>query len=240
MGEGSVKYFSGLSILLLLCVSGCFTPAPPVPEVRPLPAGQDDEFSQSRRHIFDFYGARAWVAEPNNPAKGKPWCWYFADEADVTAEVAVAQLLERGVYCVFVKALPAERQAEFYHLMRETGLGERVILAGIGAGADAAYRFAARNPAHVALLYGDSPDCRFLNDDPEILPTLVKNKVPILHVIGTADEVTPPATNSDRVEVVVRQLGGKIEVIRKNGVGHRPYGLANSGALARYILKNRR
>jgi pimeloyl-ACP methyl ester carboxylesterase len=54
---------------------------------------------------------------------------------------------------------------------------------------------------------------------------LVKAKIPVLHVIGDADEVVPIEENSDRLRDAYKALGGHYEEIVKPGGGHHPHGL---------------
>lgn len=61
----------------------------------------------------------------------------------------------------------------------------------------------------------------------DILEPLAKANIPLIHVIGEADDAVPPATNSDIVEERYKALGGTITVFRKPGLGHHPHGLDN-------------
>jgi pimeloyl-ACP methyl ester carboxylesterase len=70
------------------------------------------------------------------------------------------------------------------------------------------------------------------------LRSLAKAKIPILHVIGGADEVVPVEENSDLVESLYRALGGFIQVIRKPGGLHHPHSLDDPQPIVEFILKN--
>ncbi len=62
--------------------------------------------------------------------------------------------------------------------------------------------------------------------------------VPLLHVVGDADDVVPVEENSDILEQRYRELGGSIEVIRKSDVGHHPHSLADPTRIVNFILKH--
>jgi len=70
------------------------------------------------------------------------------------------------------------------------------------------------------------------------LPPLAKAGVPILHVVGDADEVVPIAENSDIIEKRYKTLGGKIDVIHKPGVGHHPHSLKDPKTIVDFFLKH--
>jgi pimeloyl-ACP methyl ester carboxylesterase len=70
------------------------------------------------------------------------------------------------------------------------------------------------------------------------LEPLAKAKIPILHVIGAADNVVPPAENSDLIEARYKAFGGDIKVISKAGVGHHPHALKDPAPIVDFILKH--
>lgn len=70
------------------------------------------------------------------------------------------------------------------------------------------------------------------------LQPLAKAKVPLLHVVGEADQVVPVDENTDVLAQRYRQLGGSIEVIRKPGVGHHPHSLKDPAPIVAFILKH--
>lgn len=69
------------------------------------------------------------------------------------------------------------------------------------------------------------------------LAPLAKAGVAIIHVIGDADNIVVPATNSDLIERRYRRLGGEIEVIHKPGVGHHPHGLDDPRPVLEFMMK---
>lgn len=74
--------------------------------------------------------------------------------------------------------------------------------------------------------------------DEKPLAKLAAAKVPLFHVVGDADQVVPPAENSDLLEKRYKKLGGKITVIHEAGKDHHPHGLANPQPTVDFLLKN--
>ncbi len=72
------------------------------------------------------------------------------------------------------------------------------------------------------------------------LEPLARAKVPLLHVVGDADEVVPVAENTAIVERRYKALGGPIEVIHKPGVGHHPHSLQDPAPIVQFILTSLR
>lgn len=69
------------------------------------------------------------------------------------------------------------------------------------------------------------------------LAPLAKSKVPILAVVGEADDVVPVADNINIVEKRYKQLGGKIQIIRKPGVNHHPHSLTDPKPIVDFVLR---
>jgi lysophospholipase L1-like esterase/pimeloyl-ACP methyl ester carboxylesterase len=70
------------------------------------------------------------------------------------------------------------------------------------------------------------------------LAPLAAAKVPLLHIFGDADDVVPWDENTGVIAERYKQLGGKIELIRKPGVGHHPHGLDDSTPIVEFIRKH--
>jgi pimeloyl-ACP methyl ester carboxylesterase len=70
------------------------------------------------------------------------------------------------------------------------------------------------------------------------LAPLAKAGVPIFSVVGDADEVVPLAENTAIVEKRYKQLGGRIDVIVKKGVGHHPHSLQDPAPIVEFILRH--
>lgn len=69
------------------------------------------------------------------------------------------------------------------------------------------------------------------------LAPLAKARIPVLSVVGDADDVVPMEENTAVVAQRYRQLGGPITVIIKPGVGHHPHSLKDPAPIVDYILR---
>lgn len=65
---------------------------------------------------------------------------------------------------------------------------------------------------------------------------LAKASIPILHVVGDADDVVPVAENTAVFEQKMKELNAPITVIHKPGVGHHPHSLSNPSLVVRFVL----
>lgn len=63
-------------------------------------------------------------------------------------------------------------------------------------------------------------------------------KVPVLCVVGDADEVVPVSENTALLEKRLNLLGWEMEVIHKPGIGHHPHSLKDPKPIVDFILKN--
>jgi len=72
----------------------------------------------------------------------------------------------------------------------------------------------------------------------DTLAPLARAGVPIIHVVGDADDAVPVAENTAIVEQRYRQLGGEIKVIHKPGVGHHPHGLDDPTPVVDFIVSH--
>jgi pimeloyl-ACP methyl ester carboxylesterase/lysophospholipase L1-like esterase len=69
------------------------------------------------------------------------------------------------------------------------------------------------------------------------LAPLAKAGIPILAVIGDADEAVPVSENIDIVEKRYQELGGKIKVIRKPGCKHHPHSLVDPKPIVDFAVR---
>lgn len=72
------------------------------------------------------------------------------------------------------------------------------------------------------------------------LEPLARAGVPLLHVVGDADEVVPVAENTAILEQRYEALGGLIQVIHKPGIGHHPHSLEDPAPIVEFILAHTR
>ncbi len=73
----------------------------------------------------------------------------------------------------------------------------------------------------------------------DLLAPLARAGIPILHLVGDADDVVPVEENTAVLVRRYRELGGRIEVIVKKGVGHHPHGLDDPAPVVDFILQHR-
>jgi len=78
----------------------------------------------------------------------------------------------------------------------------------------------------------------YLGNPIDALAPLAKAEVALIHVVGDADDIVPPAENTVLVERRYRDLGGTIEVIHKPGGGHHPHGLDDPTPVVEFILRH--
>jgi pimeloyl-ACP methyl ester carboxylesterase len=85
-----------------------------------------------------------------------------------TERCAAPQLLAKGFYHAHISVgntfgSPAavKHFNALYRELTERGLAKKVVLIGLSRGGLYAYRWAAENPAKVAVIYGDAPVCDF-------------------------------------------------------------------------------
>lgn len=67
--------------------------------------------------------------------------------------------------------------------------------------------------------------------------TLAKAKIPMLHVVGDADEVVPVKENTAVFADRLGKYGYQLSVIHKPGVGHHPHSLNDPSDIVRFILR---
>lgn len=70
------------------------------------------------------------------------------------------------------------------------------------------------------------------------LDALAKANVPLLHVVGDADDVVPVSENTAILEKRYTELGGRVTVISKPGIGHHPHSLKDPKPIVDFILAN--
>jgi hypothetical protein len=184
-------------------------------------------------------GRQCTVVRPYVTAASRAYAWrgeYFGHEPQTDLA-----LLERGFHVVYVNCQgmqgpPAMVAWEKFHgLLQKLGLTGRMTLLGMSRGGYFAYHWATLHPETVAVIYGDNPVSDFAVDK---LEPLVKAKVAIIHVIGTADTASPPAKQTYPLQKRYLELGGTVVVIEKPGVEHHPHSLPNPEPIVSFILSH--
>jgi pimeloyl-ACP methyl ester carboxylesterase len=79
---------------------------------------------------------------------------------------------------------------------------------------------------------------RFTGNPTDNLQPLAKAGVPLLHIVGAADQVVPVDENTAILAERYRQLGGSIRVISKPGVGHHPHSLKDPKPIVQFITRH--
>ena len=77
---------------------------------------------------------------------------------------------------------------------------------------------------------------KWTNNPVDCAQAIAKAGIPVLHVVGDADEVVPVAENTAIFEQRMKELNAPIHVIHKPGVGHHPHSLNNPEPIVRFIL----
>lgn len=92
----------------------------------------------------------------------------------------------------------------------------------------------------VLIAYGFTEEValKFSGNPVSHLENLASQKVPILSVVGDADEVVPVSENTELVEKRLQELGWKMEIIHKPGIGHHPHSLENPKPIVDFITKS--
>lgn len=67
---------------------------------------------------------------------------------------------------------------------------------------------------------------------------IAKLRIPLLHVVGDADEIVPGDENTGPFEAAIIAAGGNITVIHKPGIKHHPHSLANPTPIVNFILSS--
>lgn len=62
-------------------------------------------------------------------------------------------------------------------------------------------------------------------------------EIPLLHVVGDADDVVPVDENTALFERKILESGGYMKVIHKPGIGHHPHSLPNPQPIVDFILR---
>lgn len=74
----------------------------------------------------------------------------------------------------------------------------------------------------------------------DLLGPIARAKIPIIHVVGAADDKVPVAENTTVLKQRYEALGGHVELIVKPGGGHHPHALPDPAPIVDYILAHAR
>ena len=129
---------------------------------------------------------------------------------------------------------PLNYRAPAFNLTDQHGLATKPAFVGMSRGGEYAYIWSTTHPDKVSCIYADNTGI-----NAEVLAKLgdlAKADVPILHVNGSIDPLLGRCSNT--VENIYRQLGGRISVIIKEGMGHHPHSLRDPKPIADFISQS--
>jgi len=180
---------------------------------------------------------RCLVVVPKQPAQGNPWSWqgcYWDHEPQTEVE-----LLRRGYHIAYISANATLRpdktwEAWYAWLTEQHGLSPRPAFVGMSRGGEYAYQWSTQHPDKVSCIYADNPAINA--ESLARLGELAKADVPLLHVCGSIDPLLGRCSNT--IETIYRQLGGRVSVVLKEGVGHHPHSLRDPGPIADFIAQS--
>ena len=208
------------------------------------------------------------VVEPKLAAPSKPWIVrpaFFGHEPQT--DIALLNLGWHVVYLDCGIPEMVEFGKLFYDYMTTLyGFSPKVVFEGMSRGGYYSLRFASTYPECVSSLSLDAPVCDLASVTEPLfkegamnkwganesnfaektapyeplknLAGMAKNKVAILSVCGGADKVVPIEKNSLILKREYDRLGGKIELIVKEGVDHHPHSLKDPAPIVDFIIQN--
>jgi len=194
------------------------------------------------RYEFGLSGKWLSVIAPETTAPGMPWV-FRVDYVTRDAIVDLA-LLAKGFHIV-TGPVPTnsngpvlEEWNTVYKYLTDHGFSRKPVMEGGGVAAGEAYAWAIENPDKVSCIYGENPVLRsnLAKTQPiDNLAPLAEAGVPLLHVCGSLDPWFDD--NTRVVEKRYKELGGKITVIVKEGVGHYPLAPKDPKPVVDFITK---
>lgn len=88
-----------------------------------------------------------------------------------------------------------------------------------------------------AYKFDNETDAMAWNRNPiDCASVIAKAKIPVIHVVGDADQTVPVAENTTLFEKRMKELNAPITVIHKPGVDHHPHSLNNPETIVHFIL----
>lgn len=229
--------------------------------------GEKTNFYSFAQYDFNVENMSCRVVVPDVIAEGTPWIWrarFFGHEPQT--DVALLEKGFHVVYVdvggLYGSPRAVARWDSFYtYLVDSHGFDKKAVLEGMSRGGLIIFNWAAKNPGKVHCIYADAPVCDFKSwpginqtimnvyglteEEARLYPgnpvdnlsPLAAAGIPLLHVVGDADKVVPVAENTAVIEKRYKELGGHIEVIHKENVGHHPHSLKDPKPIVDFILE---
>lgn len=176
---------------------------------------------------------RCIVVVPRQAADGNPWSWrgrYFDHEPQAEIE-----LLKRGFHIGFIQSDDIRYWDAWYlFLTTQYGLGKKTSFVGMSGGGRNSFTWATSYPDRVSCIYADNP--LITRESLMKLDTVVARDVPLLHICGSLDPLSVDHTFP--IEALYQQLGGRISVMIKDGVGHHPHSLREPTLIVDFITRS--
>jgi len=179
------------------------------------------------RYSFDLTGVEGpiTVIEPAAPAAGKPW---VLRSSFVPRDSLVdLELLHNGFHIVTgpvpfnADGPKLDHWNAVYKHLTDHGFSKRPAMEGAGAAAGDVYAFAIANPDKTSCIYAVNPIFRSTMSPASLLDhlaPLAQAKVSLLVVAGSLDPALEQ--NAHLLENRYKELGGKIELITREGEAH--------------------
>jgi len=176
---------------------------------------------------------RCLVVLPKQPAAGQPWSWrgfYWDHEPQLEVE-----LLKQGFAIGYINCDPGRQWEAWYAFLTEKhGWSKKPAFGGMSRGAINAYAWATMHPDQVSCIYGDN--AAILPESLAKIGELAKRDIPLLSICGTEDFLYEK--NTQAIENIYLQLGGRMTVMVKEGTAHHPHSLRNPKPIVDFVLKN--
>lgn len=171
------------------------------------------------------------------PPAVKHWNAFYKELTErhgLAKKPALVGLSRGGLYCYNWAAANPDKVACIYADAPVCDFKSWPGGKGKGKGSDRDWKL-------VMQVYGFESEAEALAYDKnpvDNLAPLAKEKVPLLHVYGDADDVVPWDENTGLLAERYKKLGGPITLIAKPGVGHHPHGLDDPTPIVEFIAKH--
>jgi hypothetical protein len=177
---------------------------------------------------------RCVIVVPQKAAPGRPWSWrgcYWDHQPQTEIE-----LLRRGFHVAYISANATlkpgkEWDAWYAFLTGQHGLALKPAFIGMSRGGEYSYTWATAHPDKVSCIYADNPGMN--RKAMMTLGELAAFDVPLLHVCGSIDPLL--GRNSNAIENIYQQFGGRISLMIKEGFGHHPHSLRDPRPIADFM-----
>ena len=152
---------------------------------------------------------------------------------------------------------------KMYEFLQQQGFQKKGAFIGMSLGGLYSFRYAQEHPEGVACIYADNPVCDLnyprradrrqeiaaaydINDPAELaayspvnlLNNIARARIPVLMLLGMADNVVDPQTNGILFAERCNQMNGAVTIIKREFYAHHPHGMDNPGQILNFIIYN--